>query len=131
MSFFSGKKNVHKDKEELAPRAPRYSSVAFIEVNDFEGRALLKNISVTGFCMQSKTYANLIPGEKYIMHIFPEKSAGLKVIEAEVEVRWVRSEVSRFDVGLLIAKSSGRDMEKYIDYLKIHPGPAYPEKDAS
>ncbi|MDR1046945.1 MAG: hypothetical protein LBL64_04150 [Treponema sp.] len=130
MIFFKGKKNVHKIEEDLAPRAPRYSSFALIEINGFEGRALLKNISATGFCMQSKTYANLIPAEKYIMHIFPEKSAGLNTIESEVEVRWVRSEISSFEVGLLIAKSSGRDMEKYIDYLKTHPGPVYPEKDA-
>jgi hypothetical protein len=130
MLFFRGKKNVHKNQEDVAPRAPRYSSVAFIEVNGFEGRALLKNISVTGFCMQSKTYANLIPGEKYIMHIFPGKSTGLNTIESEVEARWVQSEVSMFEVGLLITKSSGRDMEKYVDYLKTHPDPVYQEKNA-
>ncbi|MDR2304722.1 MAG: hypothetical protein LBE10_09065 [Treponema sp.] len=129
MSFFRKKENVLKDKEEdLAPRAPRYDSFAFIEVNGFEGRALLKNISTTGFCMQSKTYASLIPGKTYTMYIFPGKSTGLDTIESEVEVRWVRSEVSKFEVGLLITKSFNRNMEKYVDYLKVHPDPVYPEK---
>ncbi|MDR1655024.1 MAG: PilZ domain-containing protein, partial [Treponema sp.] len=111
-------------------RAPRYNSVAFIEVNGFEGRALLKNISATGFCMQSKTYASFTPGEKYIIRIFPGKSIGLNVIEAEVEARWVRSEVSKFEVGLLIIKSSNQDMEKYVEYIRTHPGPDYTERSA-
>jgi hypothetical protein len=120
--FFSKKnKKADEDDESLVPRAPRYDSLALIRVNGFEGEALLKNISVTGFCMQSKTYANLTPGNKYIMRVFPEDSSGLDAIEAEVEVRWVRSEVSKFEVGLLVSKytgAGGKNMEKYVDYLK-------------
>jgi hypothetical protein len=129
MFWFRKKKKEKEDNGDLHPRAPRYDSFAFIEVNGFEGHALLKNISITGFCLQSKTYASFTPGETYTMRIFPEKSTGLDVIESEVEARWVRSEVSRFEVGLLIAKSSGRDIEKYLEYLKTHPGPEQPEKD--
>jgi hypothetical protein len=121
MLFFKEKKKTKEEEESLVPRAPRYDSLALVRVNGFEGEALLKNISVTGFCMQSKTYANLTPGNKYIIRLFPEDSAGLEAIESEVEVRWVRSEVSKFEVGLLVTKYNGagaKNMEKYIDHLK-------------
>jgi hypothetical protein len=122
MAFFTKKKNKDEEEESLVSRAPRYDSLALVRVNGFEGQALLKNVSVTGFCMQSKTYANFTPGNKYTMQIFPEKSTGLRTIETEVEVRWIRSEVSKFEVGFLITQlAAGREMEKYVDYLKDHP----------
>jgi hypothetical protein len=123
--FFSKKKKKNEEEEGLAPRAPRYDSLAAVRVNGFEGQALLKNISITGFCMQSKTFANLTPGKQYTMYISPEASTGLATIEVEVEVRWIRSEVSRFDVGLLIAKPLlNKTMDTYINYLKMNPSPA-------
>jgi hypothetical protein len=122
MFSFKEKKNTDKNKEDLVPRAPRYDSLAHVHVNGFEGKALLKNISVTGFCMQSKTYASLTPGNTYTMSIVPEDSTGLQAIDSEVEVRWVRSEVSKFEVGLQITKPDARrNMEKYIEYLRTHP----------
>jgi hypothetical protein len=118
--MFAKRREEQKRKHdaELVERAPRYDSYALVKVNGFEGQALLKNISLTGFCMQSKTYANLTPGTTYSISILPEASSGLKAIAADVEVRWVRSEVSNFEVGLFITKpSAGREMEKYVEYL--------------
>jgi hypothetical protein len=55
------------------------------------------------------------------MDISPEANTGLKSMEVEVEARWVRSEVTMFEVGLLITKlAANREMEKYIEYLKVH-----------
>jgi hypothetical protein len=121
MAFFK-KKKEEEDKDEAVQRSPRYNSVAGVYINGFDGQALLKNISVGGFCMQSKTFAALVPGEEYGMKISPEKPSGLDAFDVEVEVRWVRSEVSRFEAGLLIAGSpSVREMEKYINYLASRP----------
>ncbi|MDR3338401.1 MAG: PilZ domain-containing protein [Treponema sp.] len=121
MAFFK-KKKEEENKDEAVQRAPRYDSVAGVRINGFDGQALLKNISLGGFCMQSKTFAALVSGEKYIMKISPEKPSGLGAFDVEVEVRWVRSEVSRFEAGLLIAGSpSVREMEKYIAYLASRP----------
>jgi hypothetical protein len=120
MSIFDRKTETDAEAEEKITRAPRYSSFASIQVNGFEGEALLKNISTSGFCMESKTYANLAPGKKYLMQIFPEATTGLSRFDVEVEVRWVRSEVSKFDVGLLLTKTQSRlEMDKYIDFLKL------------
>jgi hypothetical protein len=121
MLFFKGKKEkISDDTEEKVVRAPRYDSFASIRVNGFEGEALLKNISITGFCMESKTFANLRLGEKYLIQVTPESTAGLVKFEVEVEVRWVRSEVSKFDVGLQLTKTqSHKDLEKYINFLKL------------
>jgi hypothetical protein len=118
--FFKSKKEKIDDTEEKVVRAPRYDSFAAIRINGFEGEALLKNISLTGFCMQSKTYADLSPGETYFIQIIPESLTGLAKFDVEVEVRWVRSEVSKFDVGLLLTKTQSRlEMDKYIDFLKL------------
>jgi hypothetical protein len=120
MFFFKRKKEIIDDTEEKVTRAPRYDSFAAVRINGFEGEALLKNISITGFCMESKTYADLGPGKKYLMQIFPEDSTGLPKFDVEVEVRWVRSEVSKFDVGLLLTKTQSRlEMDKYIGFLKL------------
>jgi hypothetical protein len=121
MALFGKKKNeTAADEEEKVVRAPRYESMAFIHINGFEGQALIKNVSSTGFCMQSKTFAALIPGEKYTIRLVPEKITGLSPIEALVDVRWVRSEVSKFETGLQLVKAeSNRELERYISHLKL------------
>jgi hypothetical protein len=124
--FFTKKKKEEQvsDESEAVKRAPRYDSMAIVCINGFEGQALLKNISNSGFCMQSKTFAALTPGEKYILKIFPEKTTGLGDIEVEVEVRWIRSEVSKFESGFLLTKPlAAQDLNKYIDYLKTQTEP--------
>jgi hypothetical protein len=121
MALFKRKENP--TEEETIQRAPRYNSIAGVCINGFDGQALLKNISIGGLCMQSKTYAALIPGEKHIMKISPEVSTGRDAFKIEVEVRWVRSEVSRFEAGLLLTKPpnhfpmENQELVKYLDYL--------------
>jgi hypothetical protein len=120
MFFLKSKKEIIDDTEEKVARAPRYDSFAAIRVNGFEGEALLKNVSITGFCMESRTVANLKPGEKYFIQVIPESSTGLTQFDVEVEVRWARSEVSKFDVGLLLTQTqSQKELEKYINFLKL------------
>ncbi|MDR3200699.1 MAG: PilZ domain-containing protein [Spirochaetales bacterium] len=127
MLFSKKQKQKEKDEEAIAPRAPRYNSLAAVRINGFEGMALLKNISMSGFCMQSKTFADFTPGEKYDLTITPESSTSLRPIEMVVQARWIRSEVSRFEVGFqaeigfhVANAAANRELERYIEYLKIH-----------
>jgi hypothetical protein len=121
MALFGKKKTTPAmEEEEKVVRAPRYESMAFVSINGFEGQALIKNVSTTGFCMQSKTFAALTPGKNYKIRIVPEKITGLSAIEVEVDVRWVRSEVSKFEVGFQMVRSdSSRELERYISHLKL------------
>jgi hypothetical protein len=128
--FLFGKKKKTLEKPEIQDgavieRAPRYKSLASISINGFDGEALLKNISITGFCMESKTFVNITPGTTYGMHIVPEVSTSLEQFDVEVEARWVLSEVFRFDVGFLLTKTQSRkDMDRYIEFLKQKGAPA-------
>jgi hypothetical protein len=107
--------------DSVAPRAPRYSTVARVRINGFEGEAVLRNISVGGFRMESRTYAAIVLGDRYTMQIAPDASVGIKAFELDVEVRWVRSTESSFNAGFLVVKSPlDRSLEKYIDYVTRH-----------
>jgi hypothetical protein len=104
------------------PRAPRYDCRAYVSINGFEGQAALKNISIGGFCMESKTYAALKQGEEHIMTITAGETSGLAPFQIKVEVRWIRSTENSFSAGFAVIKSlvGNRAMEKYIDYIAAH-----------
>ncbi|MDR2096162.1 MAG: PilZ domain-containing protein [Treponema sp.] len=121
MLFMNKEKTANGvSSNETTVRAPRYTSVARLCINGFEGEAVIRNISLGGFRMESRTYAAITIGEHYIMQIKPEASAQIPLFELEVEVRWVQSTESSFSAGFLIKSSFDRSLEKYIDYIKSH-----------
>jgi hypothetical protein len=101
------------------PRSPRYVSVARVCINGFEGEAVLRNISIGGFRIESRTYASITVGEHYVMWIRPEAVSKLSSIELEVEVRWIQSTETNFSAGLLVVKQPvDQSFAKYIDFIK-------------
>jgi hypothetical protein len=120
MLFKKKKNEITKDSSKAPPpRAPRYSSIAHVRINGFDGKAALRNISTGGFCMESRTYAAIQIGECYRMWIQPEISANIKAFELEVEVRWVQSSETNFTAGFLIVSAPPNSpYEKYIDHVK-------------
>jgi hypothetical protein len=100
-------------------RTQRYSSIAGISVNGFEGKALLKDISNTGFCLESATCVNMSPREQYTVKIIPEPDTGVKPFDVVVEVRWVRSTEDKFETGMNIIKPPlGQAFDLYLKALK-------------
>jgi hypothetical protein len=117
--FFKNKQKNNTPSSEKSFRVPRYNCVAKIEINGFEGEAVLTNINQAGFCMESRTYAAMLLGEHYIMRIKPEPAAKIPPFDLEVEVRWVQSSENKFNSGFRIVKAPvDRSFEKYIDYIK-------------
>jgi hypothetical protein len=117
--LFTRKKKKVEETEAQASRAPRYRCVVRVGINGFEGEAVLKNISSGGFLMESRTYAAILAGEHYTMHIKPEAASGVKVFALEVEVRWIRSTETMFSAGFLVVRPpADRSFEKYLDYVK-------------
>jgi hypothetical protein len=117
--LFMKKKTESVEDSGANPRQPRYDCLAVVKVNGFEGKAVLRNVSVSGFCMESKTYVHMQPGEQYTMEITPVAESGIAVFSVKVEARWVKSEVDHFNVGFLMVNSAAeRHLAKYIDYLK-------------
>jgi hypothetical protein len=119
MFFTERKKAVQEDTFQDQRKEPRYSAVARIRVNGFEGEAVLRDINSTGFQMESKTYAAIIVGEHYNMQIVPENVANIPPIDLEVEVRWVRNAEVSFNSGFLITgRPSDKAFDKYMIFIK-------------
>ncbi|MDR1142865.1 MAG: hypothetical protein LBK77_01445 [Spirochaetaceae bacterium] len=100
------------------PRDPRYTCIAKVSINGFEGEAVLRNVNRGGFCMESRTYIIIKTGENYVMQIKPETASGMDPFEMKVEVRWVRSAESNFNSGFLIAGNRDISFENYVNYIK-------------
>jgi hypothetical protein len=106
-------------------RAPRYNSVAWVRINGFEGKALLRNISTGGFRMESRTYAAIAPGEHYTMRISHHESVNLDPFTLGVEVRWVQSAEKSFNAGfLIVTPPTDGSLENYITLLSKTHSPA-------
>jgi hypothetical protein len=116
MLFVKNKKAV---EAEPATRAPRYGCVVKVGINGFEGEAVLKNISVAGFRMESRTYVTIGVGEYYVMQIKSDTASNLRPFELGVEARWVQSAETNFSAGFLVVKPpSDRSFERYVDYIR-------------
>jgi hypothetical protein len=117
--IFKDKQKIDKPSPKENPRPPRYTSIARVGINGFEGEAVLRNVSTGGFRMESRTYAAIGLGEHYVMQIKPEAVSDLRPFELEVEVRWIQSTETSFNAGFLVTKPpADRSFEKYIDYIK-------------
>jgi hypothetical protein len=118
--FFKTKERADKQsssKENF--RLPRYSCVAHVCINGFDGEAILRNINNSGFCMESRTYAAIAVEEHYTLRIIPEAVSNTKPFDLEVEVRWVRSTEISCSAGFLIRKyPADRSFEKYLNFIK-------------
>jgi hypothetical protein len=120
--FLGEKKAAGNTQDSMAgiTRAPRYSTTANISINGFEGRAILRNVSNSGFCMVSRTYAALTPGMTYTIWLAPETDSNINPVELTVMARWIRSTESDFTVGFSVLKfPTDRSFEKYINYIRI------------
>jgi hypothetical protein len=119
MLFFkSGKKGEAERSSAVLSRPPRYECLPTVSINGYEGLAVLRNVSETGFRMESKTFVEIETGANYLIRISPESFTGVKPFEVTVEVRWVQSSPEKFSLGLMVTQTDSRPFQRYVDYLK-------------
>jgi len=83
-----------------------------------EGECLLKNISITGCCVECTGVADIQPNVRCQLIIRPEKVSHIGSFQLEVECKWVRKDGYATDVGFAITASpKGRKFQCYVDYL--------------
>jgi hypothetical protein len=120
MLFFKSKRNQEdgSNSDQLNPvkRAPRYGSLALVSINGYEGMAVLRNISQSGFRMESKTFVDMNLGSVYVMQITPEPSSGIPSFEIPVEIRWVESSPEKFAAGFMLTQAASRSFQKYVNF---------------
>jgi hypothetical protein len=120
MLFLKSKKTsaAEPSTSNIANREPRYGSIALVSVNGYEGMAVLRNVSQSGFRLESKTFVEMELGSIFTMKITPETSSGIKQFEVEVETRWILCTQEKFSAGFLVVQGGNRSFQKYVDFHK-------------
>jgi hypothetical protein len=100
-------------------KSVRYLSHARARIaNAFEGDALLKDLSVTGCCIECTMYVDLKPNTAYKIEIMPEAASEIGNFELTAESRWVWMGGYSCEVGFMITASpKGKLFQRYVDYL--------------
>jgi hypothetical protein len=110
--MFENRKNV---------RYPALARAVLPEV--FDGEALLKDLSITGCCLEYTMFVDVKPNAGYKVRIIPDTAAKIAPFELQVESRWVRAGGYSCEIGFAIVVSpKGRDFQRYVDYLAWRTG---------
>ena len=98
---------------------PRYQSLAHVRIPGVSGgENILKDISVTGCCVECTGEADLRAGTQYHIEIQPEQLANIDKFKLTVERKWVQSGDYSTEIGFFIlASPKGRQFQRYVDYL--------------
>ena len=99
---------------------PRYRTLARARIAGvLEGDNLLKDLSITGCCVECTIYADIKPGSRYQMEIEPESAASIGGFEISVEIIWIRSGGYSTEVGFGVVASpkNAKQFQRYVDYL--------------
>jgi hypothetical protein len=84
----------------------------------FTGDAFLRDISITGCCIECTINIDIKANASYKIEIFPEASSEIGNFEVTAESRWVRIGGYSCEVGFrIIASPKGRLFQRYVDYL--------------
>jgi hypothetical protein len=127
--FNSGNSGQAKDNPKGSEnrRHTRYRAFARVKFPNHLGEeSLLKDISVTGCCVECTSLMNLEPGIQYTLELIPENAAKIGRFNLEVKSVWIRPGDYSSDVGFsIVASPKGKLFQRYVDYLAwrdAHPG---------
>jgi hypothetical protein len=97
----------------------RYPTLARALIKEvLDGEALLKDLSITGCCIEYTMFVDVKPDTSYKLQIVPDSAAGVDPFELQVESRWIRTGGYSCEIGLaIVASPKGRDFQRYVDYL--------------
>ncbi|MDR2079155.1 MAG: PilZ domain-containing protein [Treponema sp.] len=97
----------------------RYPTLARALVPEvFDGEALLKDLSITGCCVEYTMCVDVKLNVQYKLQVIPDSAAKIAPFELQVESRWVRTGGYSCEIGFAITVSpKGRDFQRYVDYL--------------
>ncbi|MDR1949760.1 MAG: PilZ domain-containing protein [Spirochaetaceae bacterium] len=100
-------------------KSARYPSHARARIEGaFEGDALLKDLSVTGCCIECTMIVDIKPNAIYKIEILPETASNIGNFELKVEARWTRIGGYSCEVGfMIVASPKGKLFQRYVDYL--------------
>jgi hypothetical protein len=97
----------------------RYQTLARARIEGAaEGEILLKDLSITGCCVECTTYVDIKPATQYRIEVTPETSSKIGEFELVTVSKWVRTSGYSCEIGFSILESpKGRAFQRYVDYL--------------
>ena len=97
----------------------RYRTLAHARIEGISGgETLLKDLSITGCCVESTTYVEIKVNTRYKIEIMPEAASNIGDFELLVESKWFRTVGYSCEIGFAILESpKGRLFQRYVDYL--------------
>ena len=97
----------------------RYHSVARVGIDGIlNGDIMLKNISITGCCVQCLSSVDISVNSQYSIKIKPESDSKIGNFNLPVECKWVRNSDNSTEIGFSIAGfPKGKIFQRYVDYL--------------
>jgi hypothetical protein len=100
-------------------KSARYYSLAAARVPGVNiGEALLRDLSVTGGCIEYTMFADVQLGVEYRLEIIPEAASNVEQFDLTIEVRWIHSEGYACSIGFaVLASPKGKLFQRYVDYL--------------
>lgn len=100
-------------------KSTRYHSQARASIPGvFEGDAILKDLSVTGCCIEYTVQVDVKPNTQYTIQVIPEEDSGIEPFHILTECRWFRGVGSSYEIGFMIIESpKGKQFPRYVDYL--------------
>ena len=98
---------------------PRYQSLAHVRIPGVSGgENILKDISVTGCCVECTGATDLQAGTQYRIEIEPELIANIGKFKLTVERKWVQNDDYATVLGFfIVASPKGKQFQHYVDYL--------------
>ena len=100
-------------------KTPRFQSIAHVRIPGLSGgENVLKDISITGCCVECVAAADVQPDTQYHIEIQPEKVSNIGKFELTVESKWIQNGEQSTEIGFFIlASPKGRQFQHYVDYL--------------
>jgi hypothetical protein len=100
-------------------KSVRYPAYARARIpSAFTGEAFLRDISITGCCIECTIKVDIKANAIYKIEIFPEALAEIGQFEVTAESRWIRTGGYSYEVGFrIIASPRGKLFQRYVDYL--------------
>ena len=99
---------------------PRFASGAGISIEGFEGEGLVRNISMTGCCMESVTYVAIKPNDVYQVRIIPGANEKIEPFTMKLTVTWIKSCETLFEAGFHVegGQAGSSPIKQYAERLK-------------
>jgi hypothetical protein len=97
----------------------RYRTFAQARIGGIDGgETLLKDLSITGCCVESTAYMEIKLNARYKIEVMPEAASGIGNFEILTESKWLRTGGYSCEAGFAILESpKGRLFQRYVDYL--------------